>query len=32
MLANAKGLTRQESSAHREPQPEVAPKLAHAHS
>ena len=33
MLANAKGLSRQEEdSAHREPQPEVAPKLAHAHS
>ena len=32
MLANAKGLTRQETAAPREPQPEVAPKLAHAHS
>ena len=32
MLANAKGLTHQESSVRREPQPEVAPKLAHAHS
>ena len=32
MLANAKGLTHQESPAPRAPQPEVAPKLAHAHS
>ncbi|MGI5963489.1 MAG: 2-hydroxyglutaryl-CoA dehydratase [Lawsonibacter sp.] len=33
MLANAKGLTQQEeSSAHREAQPNVVPKLAHAHS
>ena len=32
MLANAKGLTHSESSVRREPQPEVAPKLAHAHS
>jgi len=31
MLANAKGLTHQETAAPREPQPEAAPKLAHAH-
>ena len=31
MLANAKGLTHQEGTAHREPQPEAAPTLAHAH-
>ncbi len=30
MLANAKGLTHQETSVPREPKPEVVPKLAHA--
>ena len=30
MLANAKGLTHQESAPHREPQPQREPKLAHA--
>ena len=30
MLANAKGLTHQESTPQREPQPQREPKLAHA--
>ena len=32
MLANAKGLTRQESAVPRPPRPETEPQLAHAHS